>query len=295
MLILALNLLLIGALLAAAGWRVLKLVWERSRNAGARLHLRFVTLFALVAVAPAVVVAVTFGALVTRALDNWFSQRVQAVIENSAKVDKSFVEEQQAYLYRHLLLMAGDVNDVAPALQKTPLRFSQYLQQQAAYHEFAAVYLIDRDGRLLARAEGPGAPPFVMPPPDTLKSADTALVEHAFDGQDLFRAVYRLKAFPDAYLYVARFVPPGVLNQLRRGLRSLGDRLSRGRRQPASGDPGRLRPQLWRDRPAGAGGRRLAGHGRRQQHFRAGRPAGPGGRPCGRRRPERPGGNQERP
>jgi two-component system nitrogen regulation sensor histidine kinase NtrY len=215
LLILAINLLLIAVLLAGAGWRVLKLVWQRSRNAGARLHLRFVTLFALVAVAPAVVVAVTFGALVTSAVDNWFSHRVEAVVENSAKVAKSFVEDQQAYLQRHLFLMAGDVNDVAPALQKSPLRFGQYLAQQAAYHEFPAVYLIDSDGRVLARAEAPGAPAFVLPPPETLKSADKDIVEHAFESQDLFRAIYRLKAFPDAYLYVARYVQPGVLNQLR--------------------------------------------------------------------------------
>jgi two-component system nitrogen regulation sensor histidine kinase NtrY len=214
LLILGVNLLLIAALLAAAGWRVLKLVWERSRNAGARLHLRFVTLFALVAVAPAVVVAVTFGALVTSAVDNWFSHRVEAVVENSAKVAKSFVEDQEAYLTRHLLQMAGDVNDVAPTLQKSPISFSQYLTQQAQLHEFAAVYLIDGEGRVLARAEGPGAPTFVLPPPATLKSADKDIVEHAFESQDLFRALYRLRAFPDAYLYVARFVQPGVLNQL---------------------------------------------------------------------------------
>jgi two-component system nitrogen regulation sensor histidine kinase NtrY len=214
LLILGMNLLLIAALLAAAGWRVLKLVWERSRNAGARLHLRFVTLFALVAVAPAVVVAVTFGALVTSAVDNWFSHRVEAVVENSAKAAKSFVEDQESYLTRHLLLMAGDVNDVAPALQKSPINFSRYLAQQAQLHEFAAVYLIDGEGRVLARAEGPGAPAFVLPPPATLKSADKDIVEHAFEAQDLFRAVYRLRTFPGAYLYVARFVQPGVLNQL---------------------------------------------------------------------------------
>ena len=218
LLILAVNILLIAALLAAAGWRVLKVVWERSSNAGARLHLRFVTLFALVAVAPAVVVAVTFGALVTSAVDNWFSHRVQAVVENSAKVARSYVDDQQAYLARHIALMAGDVNDAAPALQKTPIRFGQYLAQQAAYHDFPAVYLIDGDGRILARAEAPGAPAFVMPPPATLKSADRerdTIPTQSFERQDLFRAVYRLRGFPDAYLYVARFTQPGMLGQLR--------------------------------------------------------------------------------
>ncbi len=215
LLILCVNLLLIATLLAGAGWRVLKLVWERSRNAGARLHLRFVRLFALVAVGPAVVVAVTFGALVTSAVDNWFSHRVEAVVENSAKVANSFVEDQEAYLTRHFQAMAGDLNDAEPALQKNPVSFSQYLTQQAQLHEFAAAYLIDGEGRVLARAEAPGAPTFVLPPPTTLKSADKDIVEHAFESQDLFRALYRLRAFPDAYLYVARFVQPaGVLNQL---------------------------------------------------------------------------------
>ena len=72
-----------AALLASYGWPE---VWERSRNAGARLHLRFVTLFAVVAVTPAVVLALTFGALVTNAVENWFNRRVQAVVETSAEV-----------------------------------------------------------------------------------------------------------------------------------------------------------------------------------------------------------------
>ena len=224
LLILAVNFLLIAALLAGAGWRVLKLVWERSRNAGARLHLRFVTLFALVAVAPAVVVAVTFGALVTSAVDNWFSHRVEAVLENSAQVDKSYVEEQLDYLQRHMATMAEDVNDAAPTLKAGPVRFGQYLAQEARYHEFTAVYLIDSDGRVLARAEGPSAPKFVLPPPATLKSADREIVAGHFDTQDLFRAVYRLKAFPDTYLYVARFTPQrGVLMLLRQADASLSE------------------------------------------------------------------------
>ncbi len=47
----------------------------RGGDAGARLHRRFVGLFALAAVAPAVVVALFFGVLVTRGVENWFSQR----------------------------------------------------------------------------------------------------------------------------------------------------------------------------------------------------------------------------
>src|SRR5215469_1441812 len=67
LIVLGLNLALILFLLVSAGRRLLGLVLQRARNAGARLHLRFVILFAAVAVVPAIIVALVYGALVTRA------------------------------------------------------------------------------------------------------------------------------------------------------------------------------------------------------------------------------------
>ncbi len=234
LILLGLNLALILFLCASAGRRLLSLVFERSRDAGARLHLRFVTLFAVVAVVPAIIVAMVFGALVTRAVDNWFSQRVQAVVENSAKVANAYVEDQKAYLGSHMATMAGDVNDQVQTLSTAPVRFSQGLALLASYHNFSAVYVIDGQGRILARAENAGAPPFVMPPPAILKAASKEIVAQPFEAQDLFRAVYRLHAFPEAYLYVARFTSaPGMLLQLRRAEAALGDYRDADRRRRA--------------------------------------------------------------
>ena len=223
LMLLGLNLALILTLCAFAGRRLLALVFERARDAGARLHLRFVTLFALVAVVPAIIVAMVFGALVTRGIDNWFSQRVQAVIENSAKVDKSYVEDQLGYIDTHMAQMASDVNDIAPTLKVAPIRFSQGLAQLASLHDFIAVYVIDGQGRILARAEGPDAPPFVLPPPAAFKVAQSEVDAESFKQQDLFRALYRLRAYPDAYLYVSRFTRPGVLTLLRSAEASMVD------------------------------------------------------------------------
>ena len=223
LILLGLNLALILALCAFALRRLLALVFERGRDAGARLHLRFVTLFAVVAVVPAIIVAMVFGALVTRGIDNWFSQRVLAVIENSAKVDKSYIEDQTAYIGRHMTLMASDVNDIAPTLKAAPIRFSQGLAQLNSLHDFIAAYVIDSQGRILGRAEEPGAPPFVMPPPAAFAIAQREIDAESFKNQDLFRALYRLRSYPDAYLYVARPVQPGVLMLLRRAEASVVD------------------------------------------------------------------------
>ena len=216
LIILSLNLVLITALAALAGWRVFQLVAARGRDAGARLHLRFVALFATAAVAPAIIVALVFGVLVTQGVDSWFSTRVGTVVENSATVARSYFRSQVNSLHDDLWAMASDVNRAAPAFKQSPVEFSRFLEVQASYRAFPAVYLIDRDGRILAHAEVVSPPPFLAPPPATMEAADRGdMPVREFDSTDQIRAVLRLKAFDDAYLYVVRPVEKGILAHLR--------------------------------------------------------------------------------
>ena len=220
--VLGFNLVLILALTTVVALRFLALLNARDNDAGARLHLRFVRLFALAAVAPAVVVALFYGVLVSRGVDNWFSTRVQTVVENSATVARSYVEEQKRYIGDHVTLMGADLNRAAQGLQESPIAFSHYLAVQASYHAFPAAYLIDKDGRILARAESADSPPFVLPPQSSLRKADEGDIQvPAFDSSDLMRAVYRLRAYPDAYLYVVRPVEKGIIDHLREADASL--------------------------------------------------------------------------
>jgi two-component system nitrogen regulation sensor histidine kinase NtrY len=214
--VLGFNLVLILALTAVVALRFLALIHARDSDAGARLHLRFVTLFALAAVAPAVLVALFYGVLVSGGVENWFSTRVQSVVENSATVARSYVEEQKRYIGDHVTLMGADLNRAARGLEEGPVVFNHYLALQASYHAFPAAYLIDREGRILARAESADSPKFVVPPQSSFKAADEgAIAVPAFDSSDLMRAVYRLRAYPDAYLYVVRPVEKGIIDHLR--------------------------------------------------------------------------------
>ena len=214
--VLGLNFAIIATLYLAIGSRVIGLFIAQRRDAGARLHLRFVLWFAGAAVAPAVIVALVFGVLVTQGVDSWFSQRVATVVENSAIVAKSYVGSQVNSIYHDVQLMSDDLNRDAPGLQQGPVWFSQHLAVEASYRNFAAAYLIDRDGRVLARAEVEAPPRFLAPPLATLQSADNnELPIRTFDSTDLIRAVLRLKAFDDAYLYVVRPVDHGILAHLR--------------------------------------------------------------------------------
>ena len=213
---LGLGFLLLAALGALLAWRVLRLLGAQSSDAGARLHLRFVALFSIAAVAPAVIVALFFGVLVTRGVDSWFNARVQSVVENSATVARSYVEEQKDYIGAHVAMMARQLDQAAPTLSDTPVAFGHFLEDMTADNGFSAAYLIDREGRVLARAEPPGAAPLLIPPLSTFKAADEGDVSvGAFESVDLFRALYRLRAYPQTYLYVVRPVDRGIFRHLR--------------------------------------------------------------------------------
>ncbi|KRA60201.1 PAS domain-containing sensor histidine kinase [Caulobacter sp. Root655] len=213
--VLGLNLALILCIAGIVGWGLLDLVDARASDAGARLHLRFVGLFSVAAVAPAVIVALFFGVLVNRGVDAWFSERVRTVVENSATVARSYVSEQTTYISQHVGPMAGTLNQAAPTLADSPVAFGHFLKSLADDNGFSSAYVLDRDGRILARAESDDAPPFLAPPPSSFKWTDTGeITSQRFVSEDLFRALYRLKGFPDAYLYVARPIDKGILAHL---------------------------------------------------------------------------------
>ena len=217
--ILGFNLILILFLAAMVGLRLLALLDAQSSDAGARLHLRFVTTFAFAAMAPALVVAFFYGVLVNRGVEDWFSTRVQTVVENSATVFRSYMEEQKRYVSDHVTLMAADLNRAAPALQASPVTFSHFLAQQAADQGFPAAYLIDHEGRVLARAESGKAPAFTLPSISGFKAADEGDI---FVSSDLTRTLFRLKSYPDAYLYLTRPVEKGIVENLTEAESSLG-------------------------------------------------------------------------
>lgn len=283
--VLGLNMALILGLVASVTLRILELLNARSHDAGARLHVRFVRLFALAAVVPALVVFVFYGVLVNQGVEKWFSERVQTVVENSATVFRSYVDEQTNYIGDHITVMAVDLNREAGGLQARPASMREYLTALASYHAFPAAYLIDSRGQVLARVESPGAPTYTMPPKAAYAAAnqgDVFIINPP--GSDVMRELSPARVLRRLPLCLAA----AAAGDRRSPARSRGraDLLSRGRPEPEeSADD--LRPELGGDRATGAGRRRLAGNGGRQHDLGAGGPPRPGRRPDCRRRPQR--------
>ena len=210
------NLVLIGGLALIIGARVMRLAQERRTDPGARLHLRFVALFSLVAVAPAIVIALVFGVLVNRGVDQWFSSNVRSAVENGAEIGRAYVSDVGSGLERDLDTMANELGGIREVFDNR-IQFSGALTQIAEFFGYPAVYILNSDGEVLARGELPGAPPYVAPPRVALETAaqgERAPVE-VTENPDVVRAVYPLPDYGDAYLYVVRPLAPGLIAQMR--------------------------------------------------------------------------------
>lgn len=224
LIVLLVNLLLIAALAVAVGLRVWALVREQQDDAGARLHLRFVTLFSAVAVVPAVLVALVFGVLVNRGVEGWFSSNVRSAVENSADIGRGYVRDVSVELENDLSTMAGELSrPEVRAIFPDRLRFSSNVTAIGEFFGYPAIYVLDGQGQILARGEQTGAPPFLAPPPEdlSLAAAGDEVPVAVTENPDVIRALYPLENYGDAYLYVLRPLPEGTLAGLREGQRSI--------------------------------------------------------------------------
>ncbi|MEQ1492119.1 MAG: HAMP domain-containing protein, partial [Terricaulis sp.] len=216
--------LLIASLVISAGLagilvhRILRVAraW-RAAATGARLHLRFVTLFSLAALVPAIIVAVFLGVTFTQGMERWFSERVVNTIENAADVGRAYVDLASGGLGGDVQAMAEDLNVARPFMTTEPSRYATFLQLQGERRDFSSVYIIDHGGAVLAGgALVDNAVPYRAPSAEAFTVADQNEVSVRFDqDNDRLLALYRLSAYNNAYVFVSKRIEPGLVAQLR--------------------------------------------------------------------------------
>ena len=211
---LALSALLAGILIH----RVMRVAQSwRAAATGARLHVRFVTLFSLAALVPAIVVAAFLGFTFTQGLERWFSQRVESTIENAAAVGRAYVDVTSDELAGDVQAMAQDLNAARRGLTDDPARYAAFLQLQGERRELSAVYVIDNLGRVLAGgAAANSVAAYESPSVEAVRAADAGQVSVRFDqDDDRLLALYRLNDYNNAYVFVSKPIQPGLVAQLR--------------------------------------------------------------------------------
>src|SRR5262249_46145386 len=200
---------------------IIREVWNVSQahrhgQAGARLHIRIVGLFSVMAAVPAILLAVVASVTIDRGLDRWFSSRTRAVIENSLSVAQAYVREHAETVRGDIMAMSVDLARAKPMFDSDRERFRQFLRAQASIRGLPAALMVAGDLSVIERVDLGFSRDFRGPSRDALAEVGDSEPQIALlPNADYVAAIIKLRSYDDTYLYVARPLNPQVLEQLR--------------------------------------------------------------------------------
>ncbi len=218
--LLVVNFVLVMAMIGMIAWQIALLMRAKRRQiAGARLHVRIVSLFSIIAALPAIVVAMFASVTLDQGLDNWFSERTRSIVDNSVVVAQAYVREHGSVIRSDVSAMSNDLaqSQVKSAFDKNRPVFDRFFVTQTALRGLDASFLIDRSGKITTQAVVDAKVTFVNPPAwaFALADKDEAVVINPGEN-NLVRSLVKLKGYDGVYLYVHRFVDELVVNHLRK-------------------------------------------------------------------------------
>jgi two-component system, NtrC family, nitrogen regulation sensor histidine kinase NtrY len=222
LLINAATILLLVGIIVREVWKVVQA--RRRGRAAARLHVQVVSLFSIIAVLPAVLVAVVANVTIDRGLDRLFSGPTKEVIQNSLIVANAYLHEHAQLIRGDILGMANDVSHARPLFDLDRSSFRQLLTASAASRNLPGAMLIDDKASILETAQTGIQADFQTPAPDFLTGVEENEPQIAvFIEANYVAAVIRLRSFNDTFLYVARLLDPRVVAQLRQTQASVAE------------------------------------------------------------------------
>ena len=209
----AVTVLLLLSIILREVWQVIQA--RRSGRAAARLHVRIVGLFSVIAAVPAILVAIVASVTLDRGLDRLFSTRTRSAVENSLIVAEAYLRDHAQFVRSDIMITAFEIVRSKSVFEQDPDKLRQFLTFQAAARGLGAAVVIDKDLKVIARANVNTNQTFALPPRDALahitsKEPQIVLLPDA----NYVAAIIKLEQFDDTYLYVTRLLDPRVVPQL---------------------------------------------------------------------------------
>jgi two-component system, NtrC family, nitrogen regulation sensor histidine kinase NtrY len=189
---------------------------RRKGRAAARLHIRIVGLFALVAAVPAVLVAVVAGITLDLGLDRWFEQRTRQIVGNSISVARAYMDESRRVLTGNTISLAYELDRARQIYSLDPNGFRNLITVQAKGRGFLGAQLLRRDGEVIVSADIEADVDLPEAVEEFFVAADTGDPVSIPPGStDFIGAMFKLREISNAYLYTIMALRPEVTHALR--------------------------------------------------------------------------------
>lgn len=200
---------------------VVREVWiifqaRRKGRAAARLHVRIVGLFALVAAIPAVLVAIVASITLDLGLDRWFEQRTRQIVGSSVNIARAYMDESRRALTGNTISMAFELDRARQIYSLDRNGFNNLVTLQAKGRGFVGAQLLRRDGGLIMAAETDHTIELPRAAEEVFAAADKGEPVSIPPGStDYIGAMFKLRDIPNAYLFTVLQLRTEVTNALR--------------------------------------------------------------------------------
>jgi two-component system, NtrC family, nitrogen regulation sensor histidine kinase NtrY len=212
------NTILVVLMALMIGAQVLHLFLERQRGtAGTGLHIRLITLFSMVALVPAILVAVFATVTLNRGLDTWFSDRTRAIVDTASTVADAYLTNASEATRTDTANIAADLVQQLPDFNSDRPSYLRRVARHAALRNLAAIYVFNGTTKeIQANITADDRIKFIAPSQQAIDKADKGelIVLPPGRGGNLVRALIKLQGYPSHFLYVYRIVSPVVIDQL---------------------------------------------------------------------------------
>jgi two-component system, NtrC family, nitrogen regulation sensor histidine kinase NtrY len=228
------DLMLLLALAAVVARRITQVWIERRRgSAGSRLHIRLVALFSVVAVTPTIIVAVFSTLFFNLGLQSWFSDKVRNAIGESVAVANAYLDENVRSIQVDAITLKQRLQQALPDLVEgsfgREVEFEHILNTEASQLALPEAVVFDSTFHVLAQSRlsfGMARESIPTQAINRANQGEVALLRSEAD--DRVRALVKVdpppgEIMPSLYLFVGRFVEPGVLQHVERAQAALSE------------------------------------------------------------------------
>ncbi len=213
----ALNSIFVIGLVILIVREITRLLRARQRGrAAARLHVRIVALFSIIAITPAILVAIFASITLNVGLDRWFSIRTQSIVSSSMNVAQAYLMENASYLQGQTVSMANDLERNRALFNLDRTGFVELMTRQARGRGMLGAFLVRSDGSPIVQADIKTERPLPAIPKDALATSAAGQPTLIPPGvTNLVGAILELDDIPGAFLYTIRAVDPKVMAAMR--------------------------------------------------------------------------------
>ncbi len=198
--------------------QMLHLVWERRQGtAGAGLHIRLISIFSVVAIVPALLVAAFAAVTLNRGLDSWFSDRTRAIVDTAATVADAYLTNASEATRNDVANISADLVQQLPDFNNDRPTYLRRVARHTALRNLGAIFVFNSVTKQIeANVTANDNIKFIAPNPDAIAQADKGDIVLIAPGRggNLIRALMKLQGYPSDYLYVYRLISPAVIEQL---------------------------------------------------------------------------------